>query len=234
MLHYVVSETYRQVAVEEYLRDFVDVPRFHAFCRECPAYGRNWSCPPFDFDPVGVWARFRWLHLVAFRMEFTADQPRTDLDHDRLVSDVMAMFRREKRRAHRSMMALHRALPGSIPLGAGECGLCPTCTRRDGSPCRIPDQLVHSLESMGGDVDATMRVLFDQPTLWSDGTSLPDHYLLVVGLLCNQDELPATSPRKPAEGVAGVPVLVTAAGDERHPRPGGLGLVGRSSADRAG
>ena len=190
MLSYTVRTQQRRIRVEDYLRDYVDVPRCHQYCRQCGCYATNWACPPFAFDPLAMWRRYRWLHLIAFRLEFTPDQLRSALGHEELVDQVLKMFHAEKRRAQRMLMALRAAVPDSMPLGAGQCRLCPVCTRKSGEPCRMPDQLAYSIESMGGDVEGTMRMLFDDPVVWSDGSQLPDHYLVVVGLLCDQDELP--------------------------------------------
>lgn len=51
------------VPVAEYLRTCVDVEKFLGFCRECGNYGRRWSCPPFEFDPLELWNRYDTLHL---------------------------------------------------------------------------------------------------------------------------------------------------------------------------
>lgn len=53
------------VPVAEYLRTCVDVEKFLGFCRECGNYGRRWSCPPFEFDPLELWNRYDTLHLYA-------------------------------------------------------------------------------------------------------------------------------------------------------------------------
>ena len=53
------------VPVAEYLRACVDVEKFLGFCRECGNYGRRWSCPPFEFDPLELWNRYDTLHLYA-------------------------------------------------------------------------------------------------------------------------------------------------------------------------
>ena len=194
MLRYTVREEHRRIQAEDYLRSFVDVPRFHVFCRTCPCYDRNWACPEFDFDPLTVWSRYRWLHLTAFWIEFAPDQPRSGFEPSALIEDVLAMHRHEKRHAHRRLMSMRAASPDSFPLGVGECLLCTECTRSQGLPCRIPDQLVHSIESLGGDVEATMRVLFGHTLQWSDGRTLPDRYLHLIGLLCDRAELPEVAP----------------------------------------
>lgn len=194
MLRYGVRSSVRRIAVADFVRDYVNVPKFRAFCELCPVYRTNWACPPFAFDPVRIWQGYSWLHLIAFRLEFAADQPRTGFDHDELVFEVLELFRHEKRRTHRYLLRLKDAVPGSQGLAAGECRVCPECTRSHGQPCRIPDQMMHSIEALGGDVETIMRVLFDDPVVWSDGTSLPDHFTLVAGLLCDQPALPIALP----------------------------------------
>ncbi|MFT8395504.1 DUF2284 domain-containing protein [Propionibacterium sp.] len=190
MLDYVTREEHRRIAAQDYVRDFVNVPKFVEFCRECGSHNQTWACPEFDFDPLDVWQKYRWLHLSARIMEFTPGQPRTGIPHQQLLDDVRAMFSKEKWHAYRQLVALHRRVPGSVGLSVGSCEVCTECTRPQGLPCRNPDQLFHSIESMGGDVMGTMSTIFGHPTLWSDGTTLPASYLVVTGLLCNVEELP--------------------------------------------
>ena len=52
---YSVQTIETRVPVAEYLRTCVDVEKFLGFCRECGNYGRRWSCPPFEFDPLELW-----------------------------------------------------------------------------------------------------------------------------------------------------------------------------------
>lgn len=203
MLRYVIREEHRSIRTEDYVRDFVDVPKFLEFCRACPRHDQTWACPEFDFDPLDIWASHRWFHLNARVMEFTPDQPRTGLSREELLDDVTTMFHREKRQAHRELVALHRRVAHSTPLSAGACELCEECTRAEGKPCRIPDQLFHSIESLGGDVSATMTRLFGHPVQWSDGTSLPDSYLLVTGLLCDSEHIPLMQAPGAAPAPAG-------------------------------
>lgn len=205
MLSYQVHELRRRVPVRDFVADYVDQPRFLELCRACPAHNRTWACPEFDFDPADVWKRFEWLHLVCFSMDFDDDQKRTGWDREELTHEVMDIFSTEKKRALRTMIALRNRTPGSQVLGAGACELCRICTRTQGRPCRLPQLLVHSLESMGADVESTSRQLFDHPIEWSDGTTLPDSYVLIMGLLCARDTLPASVSRASDPLVTNVP-----------------------------
>ena len=44
--------------------------------------------------------------------------------------------------------------PSMLHLGAGGCGLCRVCAKRDDLPCRHPDRAVASLEGYGINVSA--------------------------------------------------------------------------------
>ena len=43
-------------------------------------------------------------------------------------------------------------MPNALHLGAGGCGVCENCAKRDGEPCRFPNLQTVSLEAHGVDV----------------------------------------------------------------------------------
>ena len=189
MLAHTVRDARRTIGTPEFVERFVDVPRFLECCRACPAHGRTWACPEFDFDPMDVWRSRRWFHVIVRTLALTADQPRSGLDPDELRPQVMELFTAEKRRLRHRVVVLRARHEGSVPLLAGSCELCARCTRLDGRPCLHPGQLIHSVESIGGDVVGLVRELFGIEMGWSDGTSLPEAYHLVAGLLSDEPVL---------------------------------------------
>lgn len=44
-----------------------------------------------------------------------------------------------------------------LHLGAGGCKVCPTCAKREGQPCRYPENAMPSLESCGVNVYNTAK-----------------------------------------------------------------------------
>ena len=73
------------------------------------------------------------------------------------------------------------AHPGSLALYGGSCRLCRQCTRPS-QPCRHPERMRLSLESIGFDVAGMADQLLGCPMLWA-GERLPAYYLLVYALL---------------------------------------------------
>ena len=62
---YFVQSTEQRVPIAEYLSACVDVEKFIGYCRACRNYGRRWSRPSFDFDPLDLWKRYQAIHIHA-------------------------------------------------------------------------------------------------------------------------------------------------------------------------
>ena len=65
------------IPLAEYVPQCVDVPKFLGFCRDCPSYGTRWSCPPHNYDPMDLWARYETLTLVALVLTLDGSLSRT-------------------------------------------------------------------------------------------------------------------------------------------------------------
>ena len=85
----------------------------------------------------------------------------------------------------RELMEREKEFPESVSLSAGSCDLCKEegCTRKDGKPCRYPDKLRYSIESLGGDVGRTVSKLMGYELEWVEEGKVPSYYVLVGGLL---------------------------------------------------
>lgn len=173
-----------KISVPEYLERFVDVPTFLEACRACPNYDQIWSCPSYDFDVMEYWNRYQTLYLLAEKIIFDESltaQSYTAQEQQRLVDQVIPV---EKQKLGREMMEKEKEIPGSISLSAGSCTLCNgNCTKPDGKPCRFPDQMRYSIESLGGNVGLTIEKLMGIRLKWMEEGRLPEYFVLVNGLL---------------------------------------------------
>ena len=174
----------KQVTIDagEFIRRYRDVDRIRAFCLQCPGYGKSWSCPPFDFDPTTVTDGFKTVTVMGTTIEFdeqtraactTADQSR--VKSREAINQVMKTLLPQ-------LYEQERQTPGSRCF-TFRCELCPEgCTRPQGKPCRHPDKMRHSLESVGFDLVAVMHDLLGIDLEWSTDGSLPKHITLVTAL----------------------------------------------------
>ena len=80
-----------------------------------------------------------------------------------------------------------RETPGSLRLDAGRCRVCETCARRKEKPCRFPEKLRYSLESLGGNVSALAADKLGAPVLWGSREAPPEYFVLVGAVLTKEE-----------------------------------------------
>ena len=182
---YQVTRLSAEIGVADYCARYVDPPRFLAYCRQCDAYGKVWSCPPYDFSVEELWQKYRRMQLFCRKLTFGPELRQRRYDKEQMGQLLRGTLYRERAYMERELFTLEAATPGSLALLPGSCHRCGegNCTRREGKPCRDPEHLRHSLESLGGDVGRTASELLDTPLLWSSEGRLPEYLTLVAALL---------------------------------------------------
>ncbi|MDE6270645.1 MAG: DUF2284 domain-containing protein [Muribaculaceae bacterium] len=161
------------ISLADYIDGYRDAARFLALCRECPAFGRTWVCPPLEFDADALLARFSTVHIVGTKI--------TPAEAGLPLSCAEQLIAPERLRLEADLLKLERAVGGLAAVGIGRCRLCPQgCTRPQGLPCRHPERVRRSLEAYGFDLGRTASQLLGLEMLWGADGCLPP-YLLIVG-----------------------------------------------------
>ena len=173
-MKYTLERFETETDTDSYIRDYVDINHFLECCRECPNYDNRWACPPYDFDPMEIWTAFDRLLIAGYRLTFS---------EDRTEDEMTSALREVKQKLSEELYAEEERLPGSKSLSAGTCQLCEECTRPQGQPCRYPDKMRYSIESLGGNVGKTISRLCGIEIEWIEEGRLPEHFVLVGGLL---------------------------------------------------
>lgn len=134
-----------------------DIPfdaAFRAACERnaCGFYNRCWTCPPEVGSIEACMARVqRYPNAVLFQT-VTPLEDSYDIEgmhaaavaHNSLTLKIQQIFRRTN--------------SASVVLGAGTCGVCKTCTKPSGEPCRFPELAITSLEACGISVSELARI----------------------------------------------------------------------------
>ena len=175
----------REVLLEEYRKDCVDVPRFLSYCRKCTNFGKIWSCPEFDFDPMDYWNRYQHLRIIAMKIIVPRELREKEFDDQGKTRVITSLLDGYKRDFDKYIYEQEKTKENSIGLSGGSCLLCSPapCSREEGKPCRQPDKMRHSIESLGGDVSLTVTKYLNQKLEWIENGHLPAHFMLVGGLL---------------------------------------------------
>ena len=175
-----IEKLIADINVDEFVEKYVDIERFDALCRECDNYGKNWNCPPFDFDTEEVWNSYSKLKIIAFKMNFDDEELATTFS-DRELEFVLKKLERMKVRLMNDIYILEDE--NSLALFLGKCNLCMKCTREFGMPCKMPSKMRYSIESLGGNVDQIIEDIFGFKILYAQNNHLPEYMIFVGGIL---------------------------------------------------
>jgi predicted metal-binding protein len=122
----------------------VFMPEVREMCRadRCRQYGKNWCCPP-GCGSIEQAAERASKYSYGIIVQ-TIGKMEDDFDYE----TIQAASEKHKR-SFAALVERLRAQYGDIlPMGAGTCALCETCTYPD-APCRFPDQSISSMEAYG-------------------------------------------------------------------------------------
>ena len=174
-----------EIPMEEYLPECVDVPQFLPYCQRCSNYNTIWSCPPYDFDPVEIWKKYRRIRVVGYKVMIPEDMRLRIYPPEDYQSVMEALMLEPKKELDRSLLELEERTPGSRALSGGSCLYCDPgdCARIHGEPCRYPEKMRYSIESLGGNVGLTVTRYLHQELEWIENGRLPRHFMVVGGLL---------------------------------------------------
>lgn len=122
-------------------------PSFRALCEEnsCGYYGACWTCPP---DAGTIDALMEKARGYERALVFQTVYPIEDAFD---IDNMHEAGRRHNRLARKARRKAERSGLDCLVLGAGACGGCQTCAKREGKPCRHPDRAILSLEACGID-----------------------------------------------------------------------------------
>jgi len=168
--------------------------KFLAFCRECPRYDAAWSCPPLPFDPQEYLQRFAWINVICAKITISPEVIATADTPDKIKAMGWEILLDVKLDLEEKLRRLEKDIPASVSLSSGGCNLCPSCSRKDGDPCRHPDKMRYSLDAFGFDLSAITKDMFAIDILWCKDR-LPAYFTLIHGLL-TKEQLSPTAGEK--------------------------------------
>lgn len=112
----------------------------------CGLYGKCWMCPP-DVGPIeNLMSRLRMYRWCLVYQTISPLEDSFDFE------GMQEAGRKHRQLSQRIRNVLESNLNGALFLGAGGCGFCHECAKRNQEPCRHPKMATASLEAYGIDV----------------------------------------------------------------------------------
>lgn len=120
------------------------IPEVREMCRadRCREYGKNWACPPACGTLEHCEQRIR-RYVKGILVQTTGEL------EDEFDADGIHEAERRHKKSFATLVRQVRILdPDCLPLSAGTCTLCESCTCPD-RPCRFPKKRLSSMEAFG-------------------------------------------------------------------------------------
>lgn len=170
---------------EEFVSRFVDEAMTLAGCEDCLSYGKVWSCPKHRFSLEEFWNQFTEVELYIVKIVFEPELLEETYSVDEMQMLMNEVIPVETERLHAFAKEQEQRNPGSMCFSSGgACSRCKNgCTRTLDQPCRFPEELRYSVESIGINACKATEELFEFPLLWSMFGKLPEYLTFVNGLL---------------------------------------------------
>lgn len=129
-------------------------PVFRAACEAntCGHYGRCWMCPPDVGDINELIAQAEQYKYALVFQTVAILEDSFDIEG---MEEAAVKHNRLSEKLDREIGA---GFNGYLRLGAGSCGVCESCSKRENKPCRYPERAVPSLEAYGISVADLARV----------------------------------------------------------------------------
>lgn len=176
------------------------------YCKNCNNYGKNHSCPDFDFNPKAYVKEYSKALVIMTVIDSNDIEPHLNqiksLDYQSRVFDnynkdnlredekwssafSMYVFNTIKDDMERRLLSMEKAFDNSLGLPPGSCTKCKTCLKQLGKKCVNEEELRYSLEALGFLVSDIYKSVFDMEMTWSNG-DLPDAFSSISALLIKE------------------------------------------------
>lgn len=180
---YRVQVSVETMTVPDWLREYCRPETFVPLCKECPEYGRNWSCPPGVPSVESIAGKYRFAQVIGLKVLYDGWVRREAASGPEREEELRRKtYGAAKKKMLRALLALEKEFPDSLTIMAGRCELCGRCSRIDGETCRHPDQMRYSYSGLGFDLGRISEELLKMPLLWQKG-GLPEYNVAVATFL---------------------------------------------------
>ncbi|WP_297130182.1 DUF2284 domain-containing protein [Terrisporobacter sp.] len=155
------------VCKNDILKNYMKFEYFTALCKEgCPNYNSNYTCPPNSPTFTEYVKDYKYSLVIAMYMNIPKNKNMSEVhEYLRIVlSDLL--------------IPLERKINGLLTDG-GRCIYCKECAYIDNLPCRFPEKMRFSMESMGIDLDSACKDILNYSMSWNSDNE--NSYCTVIG-----------------------------------------------------
>lgn len=180
---YRVQVKVETVKVSDWLEKYCCPEKFLPLCKDCPEYGKNWSCPPGVPEVTSIVKKYRYAQIIGLKVIYDEwVRQEAALSPEREEQLRQQTYGQAKKKMLAALLALEKEVPGAMTIMAGKCEVCQQCARLNGEPCRHPEKMRYSYSGLGFDLGRIAAEILEMPLLWQNG-GLPEYNVAVAAFL---------------------------------------------------
>jgi len=182
-----LNNYFASLPVIDYINGYRDVDKFIVFCKQCNKYDNCWACPPYNFNTFEYLTRYETANIIGTKIRIPTEIRIDCNSNEESRKTGAAIIRKARMVLDEQLLSTEHQITGCKAFFAGTCHICEPdeCTRITNEPCRYPDRIRHSLESLGFDIGKTTEELLGLELKWSSDGSLTEYLILVSGIFTN-------------------------------------------------
>jgi predicted metal-binding protein len=154
----------------------VEKELFSDMCRKgCINYNKKYCCPPFSPKLNDYVKNYEYLIIILLKIDLDQFSKYKEYHKLRVGNAII------KPRIEKLMRILEKDFNTKF-LSSGACRLCKPCQKKLNKPCKHPNKMRFSLESLGVDCNKLVEKLFNFKLLWYKDKKAPQYTAVVCGL----------------------------------------------------
>lgn len=191
-MRYTLSYHFYKLRAANYIREYRNVEKFIAFCKECNRYDNCWVCPPYEQDALAGSENCEFVYLIGTQIVPLQEEKQHTFSGQEKQKISWQLLKEVRAKIDPCLRKLEIEYPASRVFYAGTCHLCPEneCRKIRRLPCCHPDLIRPSLEASGFDLGRTAAELLHLPLKWCKAGEWPDYWMLISGIFtCSEINL---------------------------------------------
>lgn len=174
----------KQILVDRLFNEYCMPDKFLPLCKQCPDYGRVWSCPP-DITNAITFKRYKNAIILGIKVIYSDDAITIAFNSAEDANEIrMNSYEKVKKEVLKTLVEIEKLSPPSYTIAAGSCKICKRCARMDGLLCRNPLSLRYSFSGLGFDIGRISSELLNTQLLWAEN-GLPKYDMAIFAFLTN-------------------------------------------------
>ena len=181
-MSYTTEVFVKQLPKEDVFERYVRKEEFAEACKQCPFYGKMWSCPPDMPSLEDYLKKQNTVYLIGVKVNYSEALQREGNTPEKAQEIRDDSYEKVKRNLLLVLLELEKIVSEGKCIGAGRCGLCKECTREQGKACRYPAMRRYSIAAFGFDCGVMMKEQLKLELQWKADGSLPEYDMAVAAI----------------------------------------------------